>query len=1008
MLCACALWSSLGKPVHAEPQRSLRQMLHTTWLDSDGAPSGITAIAQASDGSLWIGTKRGLFRFDGMHFQPISVVDESPYTTTEVTTLKTLPNDDLWIGTNGGDIVLLHAGKARRFSLASDLPVNSLLVTSEGVLWAFTSQMLYRFDGSSFLPLPPSGDAQPHNMTEAVVERNDSIRVHTATGDVFELPSGSHRFTHLPLHEDAAVSYGVSPGGMLWESTPTSICQVVSTPPAASSMHCITLPSRLSSAPDILFDKAGDLWLTSRGQGIMRVSFDRPNDLAGARIEHFRQEEGLGSDLALAAFIDRDGITWIGTERGLERMRNGPFVPMHFGIHGSDFGVQPGPGNQVYIARSEGGGVWLVAPNGTATATAVPTSFARITAIAADNEGGLWVASAHGIGHLSSHNRWTTLPAEAERTPVNASAMTVDDSGMLWSNSTTPGLFGWDGKQWHRFHQDTGKRVTAIVTSNRKLWIGMEDGTLAIRRQDTRWLPQNQIEALHGGAITAIAPENTTAWIAGEKGLVYFNGSTSQEVRSTAGPLYRVTAILSSSSKDLWLNTEDGILHLFQTEIDHFLQDPRTPLRFLHYDASDGIEGSPLRHRLQPTGVALQDDRLFFTTQLGVYSIRPEVIASRPPALPPGLLSVVADGHTLPLDSAIAPPHTHDLQLHYSAVSLFREERLLFRYRLVNFDKDWQEVGNRREAVYTNLPPGTYHFALQSSYGDGRWTNMSTPLVLQVKPYFTQTLWFRLLTFGLLVCGIWLFFFLRYRAACRAVQLRLRERSLERERIARDLHDTLLQGFQALLLRFSIISQTAPKDWQSRDEMEHALDLAEDVLVEGRSRVQNLRHAPTTKTPLQDSLGTLSKSFGVESTAKLTVRTDGATATLQEAVQDELFMLGREAILNAYQHSGAREIDVTVRYGKNFALIIRDNGHGIPESVLQNGRRDRHFGLPGMEERARKIGARYRLSSTPLGTVIEVSVPGTIAYVRVPRILSPYRQRIMAVLNKTRIDYLDR
>jgi signal transduction histidine kinase len=313
-------------------------------------------------------------------------------------------------------------------------------------------------------------------------------------------------------------------------------------------------------------------------------------------------------------------------------------------------------------------------------------------------------------------------------------------------------------------------------------------------------------------------------------------------------------------------------------------------------------------------------------------------------------------------------------------------ERVRFRHKLDGQDKDWQEAGTRREAFYTNLGPGSYRFHVMASNGDGLWKEAGTTAGFLIQPAFFQTGWF----FSLCVAAggvfLWMLYILRIRHVTAQVQTRLGERMMERERIARELHDTLLQGFSGLVLKFQAAMKQLPQDLPARQIMESALDRADEVLLEGRTRVRDLRSESIERQDLAAALEDCGEELQHEGAPSLGLVITGTPRPLDPIVYDEVYRIGREALVNAFQHSKASTIEVEITYEPSgFRLRVRDDGCGIHQNVLDHGRPG-HWGLAGIRERAQNIGGKLTIwSHAGAGTELELTIPARLVYKLIPQ-----------------------
>ena len=325
------------------------------------------------------------------------------------------------------------------------------------------------------------------------------------------------------------------------------------------------------------------------------------------------------------------------------------------------------------------------------------------------------------------------------------------------------------------------------------------------------------------------------------------------------------------------------------------------------------------------------------------------------------------------------------MQIDYTAISLQSPDQLKFRYRMEGVDQDWVDAGDRRQAYYAQLGPGNYRFQVIAANKDGVWNTVGASLQFEIPPTFMQSGWFVLLCAAIAAFLLWLVYSLRMRQVTAGLQRRFEERVAERERIARELHDTLLQAVQGLILKIQNASEDIPADSPSRKVLAQALDRADEVLVEGRDRVKDLRISHAVSSDLSSTIGTMGSELAQQNSVRFNVSVEGTTRALDSIVREEVLRIAQEALANAFRHANASKIEAEIIFErKEFLLRIRDDGRGIDEVTLKTGRDD-HWGLQGMRERAKKIRAKFEVwSRRGAGTEIELRVPARIAYKKSP------------------------
>ena len=432
----------------------------------------------------------------------------------------------------------------------------------------------------------------------------------------------------------------------------------------------------------------------------------------------------------------------------------------------------------------------------------------------------------------------------------------------------------------------------------------------------------------------------------------------------------------------LWLHAECGLIEISKSELQNWWENPDATLEVRTFDVFDGYQSGPSPFR--PNASRGPDGKLWFANGSVAQMIDPSNLIRDTIPPPVHIEAVIADRKSYFLDRYLElPPRTRDLQIDYTALSFVAPQRVRFRYRLDGRDDSWHDSGNRRQAFYTDLGPGKYRFRVQACNKDGLWNDSGASLNFMIAPAFYQASWFRLLCTSLAISTLWLLYLLRLRQATAQVRERLGARLEERERIARELHDTLLQGFQGLMLRFQVVLDRIPKTEAARQMMEKALERADEVLLEGRERVRGLRDEGKTTNDLADDLAHYGKEQAEYSTAVFSLAVLGAPQLVIADVRNEAYRIGREALANAFKHAAASTIEVEITFGSaNFSLRIRDDGKGIGPEILKNGCTG-HWGLSGMRERALKIGARLNIwSHVGRGTEVDLTIPAKLAYPR--------------------------
>jgi len=324
------------------------------------------------------------------------------------------------------------------------------------------------------------------------------------------------------------------------------------------------------------------------------------------------------------------------------------------------------------------------------------------------------------------------------------------------------------------------------------------------------------------------------------------------------------------------------------------------------------------------------------------------------------------------------PKHANAIRVDYTSAVLGIPSRAQFRYRLVGFDPVWQTVSGRRQAFYTNLPPAEYHFELQASNEDGVWSKTTASARINVTPTFWQTRWFT----ALWIISIIVILIVLYIVRIRQIEVREWVRRNERERIARDMHDTILQSVQSLIFQVHTASRLNVNGDLQRREMDAAIGAAQEALVEGRDKLMELRGQDESSYGFVEKLMRLSKTIGIVDKPRYSVIVKGTPRTLRSKTLDELYQVAKELVTNAVQHANADHIDILINYGRwKLTLRVNDDGCGVDKNMAKGGSPAGHFGLLGVRERVRALGAHITIRTRPEGGMqVEVRLSAVRAY----------------------------
>jgi hypothetical protein len=519
------------------------------------------------------------------------------------------------------------------------------------------------------------------------------------------------------------------------------------------------------------------------------------------------------------------------------------------------------------------------------------------------------------------------------------------------------------------------------------MWFGYQRDRVVVLENDKTSL-LSTAQGVQVGDVTVIRGDKHSLWIGGDRGVAVFDKHRFHAlVPADEVGFSSITGIVPTDGDGLWIGESQAILHVPEPELRQFMKDPNYRVSYETFDTLDGLPALLQTFFPAPSAIQGVDGIIWFATTSGLVSIDPKHLPKNVTPPPVSILQItVPDKKTTDwkgLGEVQLPARTTSLRISYTALSLSIPERVRFRYRLKGQDASWQEAGTRREAFYTNLGPGTYSFQVIACNNDGVWNETGATLLFTIAPAYYQTWWCRLLYFTLGAGCLYFFYLYRLRRATALIHQRFGAQMEERERIARELHDTLLQGFQGLVLRFQAVMKMLPAEEPAHQIMARVLDRADEILLEGRQSVRDIREEGSMGTDLSDSLLRCGQELAQDYNTLFSLTMVGEARPISPVVFDESYRIVREALINAFQHSHAVKIEVEITYqDTGLCLRIRDDGSGIDEAVLSKGRSG-HWGLSGMRERAKKIGSELDIWSNPgAGTEIELKIPSEVAYPR--------------------------
>ena len=464
------------------------------------------------------------------------------------------------------------------------------------------------------------------------------------------------------------------------------------------------------------------------------------------------------------------------------------------------------------------------------------------------------------------------------------------------------------------------------------------------------------------GAINTLVKDSRGLLIGGWFGIAEEHDGLILSLSATTYPWMSNVTGIAQDAQDTWIIGAQGVVRARTRDLESAFAHPRQPIPHRIYDFRDGLRGTAMLGGRADIAVG-GDGRVWILTAEGVSFIDPANPVRNTVAPPVHIRQLRApDGSHPPSDGLVLPGGTRDLQIDYAAPSFTMPDRVRFRYRLEGVDRDWVDPGSRRQAIYTNLGPGHYRFHVIAANNDGVWNRTGAILNFAIQPTFLESPLFALLCLIAVVGLVLLAYAWRMRLVTERMRERLEAGAAERERIARELHDTLLQSFHALLIRFQLVANEFPASAPVRHKMDEALQAADRVMIEGRDRVLMLR-STLGQTSLPEAFEAIAEQLLADSGTRLEVHVEGSPRPVRLNIQDEFYRIGAEAIVNAIRHANAGRIAVSIFFAQDsLRLCVEDDGIGISLGALSEENGSRHFGIRGMKERAENLGATFDLA----------------------------------------------
>jgi signal transduction histidine kinase/ligand-binding sensor domain-containing protein len=962
-----------------DPQRGMSQYVRDSWGTEQGFPKGpVYAINQTRDGYLWIATQAGLVRFDGWNF---SLIRDSSGAQTIANVIGLVPTGDgcLWIRLPY-PTMLRYCGDAfegpAQYGLSgADISAASRANDGSLLVWKLDDGA-FVFRNHRFQMLSSAADLPRSPVIALAQTPNGDLWMGTRDAGLFRRSGNQTEAIRKGLPDPKINCLFASGDGDLWVGTDNGIVRW-----NGSELTSAGIPPSLNhfQALVIAKDRDANVWVGTDSRGLLRF-----NSSGSAALPERGSPEAV-----TAVFEDRESNLWIGRAAGIERIRDSPFV-----TYSGAEGLPTGGSNPVFVDAENrmwfppvAGGLWWAKGEQHGRVTNDGLDQDVVYSIAGRN-GELWLGRQHGglthlrsVGNLFTSKTYTKAQGLAEDSVF---AVSLSRDGSVLAGTLSAGLSVLRNGKFTNYTIRDGLASNTIASilesSDGTIWIATPNGVTAKSKDHARTytvkdgLPSDDVNCLFQDSAG-------TLWAGTAAGLAFrVNGGFRVPKGAPAPLLGQVFGIAEDRSNSLWLATADRVVRVERDK----LRGSLTSEDIHQYGLADGLRSAAGVKRQQSV-VADAQGRIWISLSLGISVVDPALLArgSAPPIV--HVQGVSADGSPIPLGNGMhIPSGRRRIAFDYVGLSYSGPDRVHYRYRLDGFDHEWGEPVTSREAEYTNLPPGPYRFRVIASNPDGVWSTQEASIPFEVDPLLWQRGWFEL-SAGIMAAGV--FFGLyrwRLRQVTKRLNFRFQERLAERNRIAQDLHDTLLQGFLSASMQVHVAADSLPEDSKVKPVLTRAQELMRQVIDEGRNAVRGLRSGPGASVDLAQAFSQIQHEIAAEQPAAgeifFRVIVEGQPRPLHPVLRDEVYRIGREGLINAFRHANARKIEIVLRYSASLHVSVRDNGRGIAPETLRSGK-DGHFGLLGMRERAEQIGARFHVfSGHEVGTEINLEVPGHLAF----------------------------
>ncbi len=953
------------------------QYVHDAWGPERGFPGGaVFSICQSKDGYLWIGTERGLVRFDGFDF---TLIQRPIAGSPPVGAVRGLVADfegNLWIRLDGPHLLRYRDGNFEdaivRFDL-QEFAFTSMSVDQEGklLLWGPQNKLI-RFERGEFTHTDIAKDIR--NIVTSVAETRDRrIWMGTRGAGLYRADKEHLVNTSTELAFTSVNNLLPADGGM-WIGTDSGL--------DFWNGHQLARPASLSPLDRLqilalIQDQHGNVW-AGTNNGLERIS---PDFAVSTEVTSQHAET------VSAVYEDHEGEIWFGGTRGIERLRDGMFTG-YAAAQGLPV-VNNGPVyvdeiGRIWFAPSAGGLYWL--KDGQVSKVSTAGLDKDVIYSISGGGGELWIGRQHGgLTKLSIKGgsfvaqTYTEVDGLAQNSIYSVHR---NRDGTVWAATVSNGMSRLKNGSFTNYSVTNGLISNAVFSiteaADGTMWVATPNGLQSFAAG--QWKSYGTQDGLPSSNVRLIFEDSKhVLWIATTGGLASMVSRHATVPSSLPNSLRdEILGMTEDGQGSLWIVTSDHVLRVVRDRLlDGSLRESDVQSYGIE-DGLPGIEGVRRDHSVATD----KDGRIWISLARGLGTADTGTSAKAAAVVTARIESLIAAGEPIGFaDSPKLPAGTQSVTFNYGSSNLDSPQRVRFRYRLDGSDKDWSDDVALRQVIYTNLGPGSYRFRIVASDAVGSWSGPETTISFLVEPAFWQTWWFRFICVALLLMAVYLIVRLRMAQMTNHLNARFQDRLAERTLIAQELHDTLLQGVLSASMQLDVVEDQTPDDSPTKPTIKRILQLMGQVTEEGRSALRGLRTSADNTLSIEVALSRIHEEFSLDGRATYKILSRGESRSLRPMIRDEVYRIGREAVMNAFLHARANDIEVQVEYANAFfRVLVSDDGCGINPQILDAGR-EGHWGLPGMHERSQKIGATLKLRSRMgAGTEVELTIPGAIAF----------------------------